>query len=811
MESFENREQILKYTISNRQIYESYKFAIQGTTTSKIDVVFIIDDSGSMATPIANVRAGIPQFVAQLRADPTNRPFDYHVAITTSDPHGLTNDTATSPGTVYRSAGGIAGTFYGDPANPAGHAYFSRNMDSACSSNCSDYASNAAEDAGFQAAVNSVSILGHGDERVGAVMRYLMQDYLVNGNTQNGFFRSDSFKFFILITDEDECGQGAANGARSSTRVTPLTSTAATAGAAGFTYNASHPIASVRSTSHNSFCNYFWDHPAEIYNAIQAAGQDMSKFRLYAMVNEVGGTLAGETRSNFISDAVEKFGGSLSEIGRIHWPAADPGPLAPSSTAVSNAVLTAPATLAVTNVTLNGSNNFVFTVASSTGYSVGMRFNVTGVNGAVNANGNWTVRSTTGTSITAGETMASLGGAYTSGGSLSSLLSVNVTGTSRNASNSLVLTVGSTTGYSVGKRFTVAGVGGSTEANGTWTIQSLTPTTITTVETFPTLGTFSGGGTASLLRPLLLTVASTTGYSVGQKINVSGITGATEANGTWTIAATTGTTITTLETLPSLSTYTTGGSVSGLRINVTGVTKDASNQLVFTAASTTGYTAGMKFVAASIVGATEANSTWTVKSVTATTITTTETLTTLSTYSSGGTITPVDVDSYAEFLNALGQSVVTYASSFSTPPVSSTSNLPSSAALIQLYYGDATSSGGYSAGTLIPGPAPAAGALYTATVGASNVTINLTDATLKSAVSGKDLVLRWRAEPGLNKTFALPTVPDLTTLKIYFQGNQLTSSDYSFDSTKNEITLNVSVVFGDEITVTYFTQKGATP
>lgn len=310
-DAFSYREKIISYRVSNLQVYESYKFT-QVASDNKLDVVFIIDDSASMGTPIANVRAGIANFISQLRNDPSNI-YDYHVGITTSDPNGLTNATATTSGTVYKTPGTYAGTFYGDPANyttpgnpgsallSGKKSYFSRG----------DYASDALEDTAFQNAVNSVSLAGHGDERVNAVMKYMMSDFLVNGNDFDGFFRPSAFKFFILITDEDDCSSPG-SGARS-TRLNALTAGAPNSSNANTTYAAGHPIVAMRGTSYTSVCNYYADRPDEIYNFISARGQDMARLRVYSMIT------GGSATSNFTGDMVSQFGFTISAstVGNI--------------------------------------------------------------------------------------------------------------------------------------------------------------------------------------------------------------------------------------------------------------------------------------------------------------------------------------------------------------------------------------------------------------------------------------------------------------------------------------------------------------
>jgi hypothetical protein len=240
-EAFEYRSITQDYKVGPVLQHESYLF--QQAEVPPLDVLFIIDDSGSMSDEQAKFRAGIANFVSQIRE------YDYRVGLTTTDPN-LTEYDFYGDG-VMRP---VSGYLYGDAANPSGHMYFAKN----------DYATDAAEDAAFSAAINSISLEGHGDESGLNVMYNIFNDDAYE------FFRSGSVKVIVIVSDEDECGLGQGT---QSTRLAALKSPTDPTYVAGddvssgstvqMPYSASpaHTLTDIIGTTHTEYCTYGTSHP----------------------------------------------------------------------------------------------------------------------------------------------------------------------------------------------------------------------------------------------------------------------------------------------------------------------------------------------------------------------------------------------------------------------------------------------------------------------------------------------------------------------------------------------------------------------
>ena len=179
--------------------------------TVKLDVLIVVDDSGSMTEEQAAFQAGLPYLIQELRDSAVE--IDYRIGITTTDgDHTAASPSgATPPRWIGRLWGtsdlGCGGACYGD-----GSYYFQ--------SGSSDFANSTEEDTAFQNAIASLTINGSGTER-----GLYVSDAMVNSDLNvytsyvdgvsspitdtSTFFRRDSYRAIIMVSDEDECSNGS--------------------------------------------------------------------------------------------------------------------------------------------------------------------------------------------------------------------------------------------------------------------------------------------------------------------------------------------------------------------------------------------------------------------------------------------------------------------------------------------------------------------------------------------------------------------------------------------------------------------------
>jgi len=162
---------------------DTFQQSGQTFTQRKIDILWVIDNSGSMQTSQANLVNNFTSFINRFQT----LGFDYHMAVTTSDAY-LGNTAFQNNSHYYYIANngkfkdGFTGTYgYGrtgiyvmTPANTTAEI-FRKNI--------------------------SMGASGHGDERAFQSMMQSLTDPL---NAPLGFRRSDAFLAIIILSDEDD-------------------------------------------------------------------------------------------------------------------------------------------------------------------------------------------------------------------------------------------------------------------------------------------------------------------------------------------------------------------------------------------------------------------------------------------------------------------------------------------------------------------------------------------------------------------------------------------------------------------------------
>jgi hypothetical protein len=147
---------------------------------TKMDIVFVIDNSGSMSQEQANLTANFPKFIQLLNdfKTKTGRSLDYRVAVTTTD---ITGDRGR-----FRTTG--QGGCNGGPSRP--------------------WLEKSDGDISAPFSCRAVSGTGGSSTEQGlTAMRMALTDRMSDGTNKAGgqdFLREDALMAFVILSDEDE-------------------------------------------------------------------------------------------------------------------------------------------------------------------------------------------------------------------------------------------------------------------------------------------------------------------------------------------------------------------------------------------------------------------------------------------------------------------------------------------------------------------------------------------------------------------------------------------------------------------------------
>ncbi len=154
----------------------------------KVDVLFVIDDSASMADQQQSLIASFPGFVSAMKAQLSNAE-SYHVGVVTTDAYGFNDPACTKIGDLVRRTGGLESSNM-DCGLPAGQSWID--------------GTDAALDQKF-ACIAQVGIAGADDERAArAVLDAADPARNAPGQCNAGFLRPDSLLVVVIVTDEDD-------------------------------------------------------------------------------------------------------------------------------------------------------------------------------------------------------------------------------------------------------------------------------------------------------------------------------------------------------------------------------------------------------------------------------------------------------------------------------------------------------------------------------------------------------------------------------------------------------------------------------
>jgi hypothetical protein len=173
------------------------------TVNRNIDILFVIDDSVSMADKQANLASNFPDFINVLNTIPGGLP-DVHIGIVTSDVGSKgTQDAAPGPTIGTAGSGGCAGTgksgnlqIYGAPVTSP---FISDIASTTAGARIRNYT-------GTLDAVFGQMAKGAGAQGCGFEQHLEAMKRALNNNPANaGFLRPDAYLAVIFIADEDDC------------------------------------------------------------------------------------------------------------------------------------------------------------------------------------------------------------------------------------------------------------------------------------------------------------------------------------------------------------------------------------------------------------------------------------------------------------------------------------------------------------------------------------------------------------------------------------------------------------------------------
>lgn len=164
-------------------------------TCSKVDILFVIDDSGSMADNQQSLIRSFPGFIDGMRRKLAGA-LDYHVGVVTSDDYGGNAAGCRKIGSLVTRTGGPKSSQKdcGPFAGPAGRRYLT------------------SDDTDLKerfACIAQVGAGGADDERMArGLLNAIAPTAAAKGACNEGFLRPDSLLVVVVISDEDDVPDG---------------------------------------------------------------------------------------------------------------------------------------------------------------------------------------------------------------------------------------------------------------------------------------------------------------------------------------------------------------------------------------------------------------------------------------------------------------------------------------------------------------------------------------------------------------------------------------------------------------------------
>jgi hypothetical protein len=174
------------------------------TVNRQIDILFLIDDSQSMAPKQQNLADNFPNFINVLNTVKGGLP-DVHIGITTSDMGASSTDTGIGPGVSGCTGTGRGGKLQVLGTTAVSGSYLSDVASQSGSGRDRNYTGDLATV--FSTMATGVGAHGCGFEQHLEAIRSALGSDSTTGSvaTNAGFLRPDAYLAIIIIADEDDC------------------------------------------------------------------------------------------------------------------------------------------------------------------------------------------------------------------------------------------------------------------------------------------------------------------------------------------------------------------------------------------------------------------------------------------------------------------------------------------------------------------------------------------------------------------------------------------------------------------------------
>lgn len=176
------------------------------TVNRNIDMLFVVDDSGSMQDKQANLANNFPNFINVLNAQEGGLP-DIHLGVVTTDMGTSASSGAPGPGIGTVGQGGCANTGDDGVLQTNGAAVTGKFISDIRQTDGTRLKNYTGDLATVFAQMAKVGATGCGFEQPLAAMRRA----LANTTANPGFLRPDALLAVVFLTDEDDCSAKTAS------------------------------------------------------------------------------------------------------------------------------------------------------------------------------------------------------------------------------------------------------------------------------------------------------------------------------------------------------------------------------------------------------------------------------------------------------------------------------------------------------------------------------------------------------------------------------------------------------------------------
>jgi hypothetical protein len=153
----------------------------------RVDLLFVIDNSGSMADEQSNLVNSVPSFISEIQTQLADAE-SYHIGVITTDEYEF-NDGCNEEGALVTATGGSDSSDAVCGPYADGHNYMTENDDLDVTFTCAAL----------------VGTDGDGDERPMQTLKAALSPNMNGpGDCNEGFLRDDALLVIVIITDEED-------------------------------------------------------------------------------------------------------------------------------------------------------------------------------------------------------------------------------------------------------------------------------------------------------------------------------------------------------------------------------------------------------------------------------------------------------------------------------------------------------------------------------------------------------------------------------------------------------------------------------